>query len=654
MLSYFLLFTNYNLLVPFGNGFKYSFLTIYIIEILIAFIALPFMLRLTGQLLVHALKYRQTIKDASFPEEFTPYYEHYRIMFCLLFVIMLFTVFNLIKAFYIIKPLFVFLIEPISLNFVLNFWFSLEDAIISFGLISMVQIMYFFQEKKFNFWPHFLLVIMRFFWVFLAESGLIVFLILTKMYDDIYVEIRSGYSLFIIEIFYFLRMVLIFRFAKEGNDIVKKLIDGILGNPDLMNALGHERVENVYRATVLFRALSWGNFILALLNTISSSTECTYFISRMFDGGNIFSQIFYSAVLINELVYLLSSVLYSVFFLILWKFLFNKSKKVKISGYSHFNESDTQMRNVIEVGETVPLLPPLTFSTAKTQKILFRYYSIITSFITILIVAFITPLSIYVWNSVLFVHKGDYYMLKQTGLYKAMESCTVITAEVVESNWACNNVYFGSFEDPTTPSYQNSSLQIALPISFWGDNILWVPANTTISSLENFSSLNIFLIMQSDMRCLQPYETEFSIKKQAVNFDCVIPENNYGELIANCSNTSCHSFQTVIPSASMLYINGTFSSNSPEAVFLKQTYNLSTMPNVRSALDIMKSEQIFDWKIYDFVENNETRLTQVQLDDCKIWFKCTFPAYIAAIIAILTLLFIPIYLMISVLLIHRY
>ena len=74
-----------------------------------------------------------------------------------------------------------------------------------------------------------------------------------------------------------MRFLLIFRFAKEGNDIVKKLIDGILSDNNLRNAMGHERVENIYRSTVLFRCLSWGNFILAMLFAVPPLIEFVYF-----------------------------------------------------------------------------------------------------------------------------------------------------------------------------------------------------------------------------------------------------------------------------------------------------------------------------------------------------------------------------------------
>ena len=240
MLSYFLLLTTNSLLVTMGDGFKYSFLTGFIIEILITLVVLPFLIRLSGQLFIQTLKSYETIKNASDPEEHRPYYEHYRIMFCLLFVMLMTSVCNLIKAFYLIKPLFLYYVEPISLNLVLNFWFSFQDAIISFGLLAMLQIIYFFQEKKKNFGRYFTLLIVRFFWVLFIESGLLFFLILLEnpkrtewfirpytispilYYILAYKEIVFFMFSFLI---YIMRFLLIFRFVKEGNDIVKKSME---------------------------------------------------------------------------------------------------------------------------------------------------------------------------------------------------------------------------------------------------------------------------------------------------------------------------------------------------------------------------------------------------------------------------------------------
>ena len=336
MLSYFILFTDNSLLIKMGDGFKYSFLTLYIIEILITLVVLPFLIRLSGQLFIQTLKSYQTIKSASDPKEHRPYYDHYRIMFCLLFVMLMTSVFNLIKSFYLIKPLFVYYVEPISLNLVLNFWFSFQDAIISFGLLAMLQVMYFFQEKRNNFGYYFTLPILRFVWVILIESGLLIYIISTESFKDSYNSIL--YQLFVSQVvnykelllslftilIYIMRFLLIFRFAKEGNDIVKKLIDGILSDNNLRNAMGHERVENIYRATVLFRCLSWGNFILALSFCTPPLVEFIYFYIFS-TTTNEYTWVYFSSVLFNELIFFFTSILYTIFFLILWKFLFARS-----------------------------------------------------------------------------------------------------------------------------------------------------------------------------------------------------------------------------------------------------------------------------------------------------------------------------------------
>ena len=664
MLAYFLLFTTNSLLVIVGDGFKYSFLTVYIIEILITLIVLPFLIRLSGQLFIQTQQCYKIIKNASDPEEHRPYYDHYRIMFCLLFVMLMTSVFNLIKAFYLIKPFFLYYVEPISLNLVLNFWFSFQDAIISFGLLAMLQVMYFFQEKKKKFGRYFTLPILRFFWVLFIESGLLIILI--SFENPITIEWGGTPSTISYIVYYFLflkdsiffafsiliclmRFLLIFRFAKECNDIVKKLIDGILSDNNLRNAMGHERVENIYRATVLFRYLSWGNFILAMLFSIPPSIESAYsfFYSQ---PPHEYSDYFFSSVLFNELILFLTNILYAIFFLILWKFLFDKSKKVKFRGYSHYSESGN-----LQTQETVPILNPIAFTGMKIQKILLRYYSIVISCITVIMVGFITPLAVNGWSSLLFVHPGDYYRLKYTNLYQAMESCSEVTAEVYYppyyAPFDCDFTYFATIEDSSSFLYQNYSMQLS-NYSEEG-NVLWVPPNTTVTRLKTVYSLNISSIIQTDIPCMTPNERSIALGGRFVIFDCVIPEYNYTNFIANCSNTDqCQSFHKSISTSMMINLTIDSSDYYATSNLIRQTYNLSNLSNVEPVMGIWKSENDFDWQKYDLLLNNNPSI--YHYDTCVIKFKCILPPYIGIIVAIFTIFSVPVYLMVSVILIHRH
>ena len=636
-----------------GDGFKYSFLTVYIIEILITLVVLPFLIRLSGQLFIQSLKSYETIKSASDPEEHRPYYEHYRIMFCLLFVMLMTSVFNLIKAFYLIKPLFLYYVEPISLNLVLNFWFSFQDAIISFGLLVMLQVMYFFLEKKVNFGYYFTLPTLRFFWVLLVESGLLPSLLSFEiMHNPLSTQLIIPYITIVIFIIYLMRFVLIFRIAKDGNDIVKKLIDGILSDNNLRNAMGHERVENIYRSTVLIRCLSWGNFTLALLLSIPPSIEIIYFSIRN-------SNILFSSVLFNELIFFFTSILYAIFFIILWKFLFDRSKKVKFRGYSHFSESEISQTN-----ETVPILNPITFSAKKSQKILLRYYSIVISCITVIMVGFITPLAINGWSSLIFVHSGDYYKLKYTNLYNAMESCSKVTAEVYSPLYFsldCNSTYFAIIGDSSTPLHQNYSVPSS-KYSSGGENVFWVPPNTAITGLNNISSLSISFIVETEVPCLTPIEQSIALEERFVIFDCVIPEYNHSKFIANCSNSNqCQSFhETILNKSSMINIavDSPIEVRSPTYFLLKQTYNLSNLSNVRPVMDFWNSEGEFNWQRYDILINNETSrdLGDLYTSDtaCPIKFSCTLHYAIGITVGLFTLISTPVYLMVSVILIHRH
>ena len=650
MLSYFYLLTSNSLLATIGDGFKYSFLTGYIIEILITLVVLPFLLRLSGQLFIQTLKCYETIKNASDPEEHRPYYDHYRIMFCPLFVMLMTSVFNLIKSFYLIKPFFLYYVEPISLNLVLNFWFSFQDAIISFGLLVMLQIMYFFQEKRNNFGYYFTLPILRFIWVLLVESGLLLPLLLleTVKITNIIQGTTMLIMMYILPI-YLIRFVFIFRFAKEGNDIVKKLIDGILSDDDLRNVLGHERVENIYRATVLFRCLSWGNFILAMFFCIPPLVELSdYFLNSYLSLGE--TSIFLSSVLFNELILFLMSILYTIFFLILWKFLFDRSKKVKFRGYSHFSES-----MVFPTNETVPILNPITFSGMKSQKILLRYYSIVISCITVIMVGFITPLAINGWSSILFVDPGDYYKLKHTNLYKAMESCSKVTAEVYSPSYYplnCDSTYFATIGD--SPTFLSQNYSISLSNYSPQDNVLWIPPNTTITGLsKDIYSMNISSIIQTDIPCMTVLEKTIVLEGRSVIFDCAIPAYNYTNFIANCSNTDqCQSFHETISPSMMIKITIDSSGYHATSNLIRQAYNLSSLSYVEPVMGIWKSENDFDWQKYDLLQNNNTLINYDY--SCVIRFKCTLLPYIGVIVAIFTIFSVPVYLMVSVLLIHRH
>ena len=666
MLSYFLLFTDNSLLVTMGDGFKYSFLTVYIIEILITLVVLPFLIRLSGQLFIQTLKSYETINNASDPEEHRPYFEHYRIMFCLLFVMLMTSVLNLAKSFYLIKPLFSYYVEPISLNLVLNFWFSFQDAIISFGLLVMLQIMYFFQEKRKNFGYYLTLPILRFIWVFLVESGLFIFLILLEKFEsknsisntsisscgDMYIFEASSIIFICTLPMYLMRFVLIFRFAKEGNDIVRKFIGDILSNKYLRNAMGHERVENIYRATILFRSLCWGNFILAMLFTVPPLIELIYSVACISLSSAIeYSNIFFSIVLFNELIFFFTNILYAIFFVILWKFLFDRSKKVKLGGYSHFNVSRT-----IRTNETVPILNPITFSAKKSQKILLRYYSIVISCITVIMVGFITPLGINSWSSLLYINRGEFYNLKYTNIYKAMESCYKVNAEVYHPPPPydgfpinCSSTYFATIGESET-LYQNYSVR-----PFY-ETILWLLPNTTITGLENINTLTISLIIENDTPCMTSFEHGVAFQERFTIFDCVRTANDHSKFIANCSSSKqCQSFhETILNKSSMINIAVDHFDDNSTFSLLKQTYNLSNLSNVNHVMDFGNFEGDFDWHKYDILINDEMYANLHYFDSCPIKFSCILHYAIVLAIALFTLISTPVYLIVSVILIHRH
>ena len=411
MSSYFLPFTNSEYMIELGN-FKYTFTIAFLIDIIIALVMMPFILRLSGQLLIQVIKYRFTIRNVNDPTDYIPYYEHYRLFFCVLLAMMCFNVVNLIKAFYLLKGLFLYVIEPISLSIVLCLWSAFQDAKVSFGIISMVQVMYYLKNKKFNFLRYFSLVILRFVWVLLLISGGLPDLFSYYYYNiNFYIDSESLYFILsfslLIQFDSIIRFIFIFRIAKEANDLIKMRINPLLNDSEVRRLINHERVENMYRASAFFRFLSWGNFILASLYLFSYSLNffSSFILPIYYDSHSIFVYIYIYSVLFIEVIYILTSVLYCIFFLFLWK-LYGSPRKSRFSGFSHSSQSP----NVSTSVETTPILMPINLVGSQVRKIFLRFYSISIMFITVIIVAFITPLLINSWKSTICLDKANYYM----------------------------------------------------------------------------------------------------------------------------------------------------------------------------------------------------------------------------------------------------
>ena len=442
---------------------KYTFTVIFISDILFALVLLPFIIRLSGQLLIQVIKYRSTIKQrGNDSEELIPYYEHYRLFFLVLLALMCFNVFSLIKAFYLIKPLFLYVVEPISLNIVLNLWSGFQVLIISVGLISIVQITFFLQGKKFSFRIFFSLIVLRFIWMSFLESDFIgnfihFYLFLGTLSLYIIPVINMVITLFDTTI----RFVLIFRVAKESSDLVRKRIDMILNNAEVRNLMGNERVEKMYRAYVVFQILAWGNFALASLTFLTSTLQFLLialqpFLFSKYLSSNRFVELLNITTLLVELIYLLTNVLYSLFFLLLWKLY--KSSKSPHSGYSHFNQTP----NYGSVEATVPVIQALTLVGTQMRKYLLSFYAITVSIITITIIAFITPVLFIGWKSNIYLSPRDYYQFDKSNLYKAMQLCTENIVTFPEESNFCQNFSFATvlpnstFENQILPVIPNT------------------------------------------------------------------------------------------------------------------------------------------------------------------------------------------------------
>ena len=645
MLSYFYLFTNGEYVVSLGEVFKYIYLSIFILEVLFALIILPFILRLSGQLLAQTLKYRHTIKSTLESDEHIPYHEHYRIVFCLLLVIMIFNIFNLIKAFYLIKALFVYIVEPISLNIVLNMWLSFQDSIISFGLIAMLQIMYFYQEKKFKFGYSIFLIFLRFIFVFLILTGLIPLLISYYYNDNREVYLRL--SLIAINLIdSTLRVFLIFRFAKEANDTIKKRLEDFFYNPEYRRIVGFQRVENLYRASSLFRLLSWCNFILAMLLFISPLLQAIIpFLKTNFN-------IYYSSVLCNEVICLLSCMLYAFFFLLIWK-IFNRSSRVKYSGYNHFNMD-------ITIQQSTDLVNPLTYTGAKLEKILLRYYAIAIVCITLVCIMFITPLLRIGWKSIVTLKKGDFYLLEQTNLFKAMGGCSTNKISFPQRSLFCSDVYFAKMDDSKPKSIDFTSNILSYTRN--EKNVignLWLPDGSIIFEFKGINSANFSMVLLSKFPCPDIEKENFNVELTSVNFDCLTPEyDSSRQPDYSCLNESdCNTYQANVTNAGMVHfsINVSATSDFYKLHIMREIYNISQLSNVIHVSNYSGSilDPIYDIIVYQ-VDLDHPNINIPEISECNIQFTCTFPFYFALCGAIFIFLFVPTYLFISILFIHRY
>ena len=81
---------------------------------------------------------------------------------------------------------------------------------------------------------------------------------------------------------------------------------------------------------------------------------------------------------------------------------------------------------------------------------------------------------------------------------------------------------------------------------------------------------------------------------------------------------------------------------------------LSNLSNVKPVMDIGNSDGIFDWKTYDVLMSNEAKRDLRSFDSCPIKFSCTLHYAYGITISLFTLISVPVYLMVSVILIHRH
>ena len=647
MLPYFLIFTVGEFMITISVYLKYAFTVIFISDILFALVLLPFIIRLSGQLLIQVIKYRSTIKQrGNDSEELIPYYEHYRLFFLVLLALMCFNVFSLIKAFYLIKPLFLYVVEPISLIIVLNLWSGFQDSIISVGLISVLQIAYFLQGKRFSFRIFFCLIVLRFIWMFIVEVSFV----LNSSTE--YLSIIEFFCPIITQFDTTIRFVLIFRVAKESSDVVKKRMGMIINNSEVRNLMGNERVEKMYRASVVFKILAWGNFALASLTFLTSTLQFIFITLQLYVfyiGSKIFVELLNITILSGELIYLLTNALYSLFFLLLWKLY--KSSKSPHSGYSHFNQTP----NYGPVEETIPIFQTLTLVGAQMQKYLLSFYAITVSIITVIIIAFITPLLFIGWKSSINLSPGDYFQFDKSNLHEAMQICSESIVTFPEGSYFCNDFSFATILPDST--LVNQTLPV-VPDENTVNGSIWVPKYSMLSGFTDIVALNISMVLNSDVPCIG-LETQnyFHEIFSSMNFDCLLDTSYNKANVSKCvDESSCRVWNETFTSSGMLWLsvvtNSSFISQ-PEFYLQIPIYNISTLGNIENVVN-------FTNKPLSLSHNIIVDVAQIgYLDfpsekECVIMFTCYFEFYYPLAIGALILIPLPIYLMVAIIFIHRY
>ena len=168
--------------------------------------------------------------------------------------------------------------------------------------------------------------------------------------------------------------------------------------------------------------------------------------------------------------------------------------------------------------------------------------------------------------------------------------------------------------------------------------------------------LCVNFIVENDVPCMTPDEQSLALAGAFVIFNCVIPEYNHIKSIANCSNSQCQSFhETILNKSSMINLAVHLSYEGSFPTFLlKHTYDLSNLSNVKPVMVFWNSNGEFDWQKYDILISNETCRDFSSAATCPIKFSCTLPYSIGITITLFTLISTPVYLMLSVILIHRH
>ena len=388
------------------------------INILISLLMLPINIRLAAQLIMQVFKYRYILKRVAEGDVDTKvmrgYYDHFRVVMCIILFMIGFNVFNVISSVYFLvyfvksdwgfHPWYIYIAEALYAIF--------QDGIILFAITMLYQITCYFEEKTFRFKIVCIFALFRSIYI-LVQLGVINNLILNEYTPDLFetfglTEVIILFGLYAISGFYslesFVRFPFVFSFIRVSQRVVKTYINQF--NTDLNTQfLDRGHYVDKIQASMLFQIAGWGTIFVSFFTSVNifgqyllASIFITLTFFRVNFIGTITNVLVFITLTIIQIATTLPVILYSIFLIALWLY-FRYKTKAKYSGYSS--------------------------NDPKIIKLIHNNYKYVVTvlLISLLFTCFFAPLLTEKWKQIFQVKSGDYYIMNQTDLGDKLNSC---------------------------------------------------------------------------------------------------------------------------------------------------------------------------------------------------------------------------------------